>query len=218
MKQYDLICFDVDGTLIEHPTGKVIWELLNIRYGGSEQINQARYDSYMEGNITYDKWVELDVSDWIEKRATQEEIVEVVRGFRPHEGALETVEELKKRGYRLSVVSGTLDIVIDTIFPDHPFDDVFTNRIFFDGDGNLTGWKATPFDIFGKPIALRELARKYGTTLDRIAYIGDGDNDVPLLGVVGYFVAFNPRSAELERGADRVVKNQSMTKLLEIFE
>ncbi len=218
MKSYDLICFDVDGTLVEHPTGKVIWELLNLRYGGSEKLNDERYKNYLTGKITYDDWVALDVGGWMEKNATREEILEVVKEFQPNDGAVETVSELKNRGYRLSVVSGTLDIVVDTIFSDHPFDDVFTNRIFFDTDGRLIGWEATAFDIFGKPIALKELARKYDTTMERIAFIGDGENDVPLLGKVGLFVAFNPRSEELERRADRVIKQESMTRILEIFE
>ena len=216
-RNFDLISFDVDGTLVEHPSGKVIWELLNIRYGGSEDTNQRRFEAYQAGRLTYDQWVEADVSGWMEKDATREEILEVVREFRLNEGAIETVLELKNRGYTLSVVSGTIDIVVDTLFPDLPFEDVFTNRIFFDEQGKLSGWQATPFDIYGKPVALRELARKYDISVDKIAFIGDGDNDVPLLGVAGYFVAFNPQSAELEKRADRVIKNQSMTTLLDIF-
>jgi phosphoserine phosphatase len=216
-KDFDLISFDVDGTLVEHPSGKVIWELLNLRYDGSEDVNQQRYEAYKAGRLTYDQWVEADVSGWMAKDATREEILQVVREFRPNEGAVETVLELRKRGYRLSVISGTIDIVINTLFPDLPFEDVFTNRIFFDENGKLIGWQATPFDIYGKPVAMRDLAEKYGTSLDRIAFIGDGDNDVPLLDVAGYFVAYNPRSQELERRADRVIKNQSMTVLLDIF-
>ena len=38
MKPYDLICFDVDGTLIEHPSGKVIWEVLNEKYVGNTLV------------------------------------------------------------------------------------------------------------------------------------------------------------------------------------
>ena len=217
MKKFDLICFDVDGTLIEHPSGMIIWELLSLRFGGSAQVNRARYDRYMAGELSYDKWVELDVSDWIKEGATREQIIDVVREFQPNDGAVETVTALKKKGYPLSVVSGSLNVVIETLFPNHPFDDIFTNHIYFDKEGRLSGWKATPFDIYGKPVAVKALARKYDTSTDRIAYIGDGENDVPLLDTVGYFVAFNPRSEELERRANRVIKNESMTRLLEIF-
>lgn len=217
MKKFDLICFDVDGTLIEHPSGLIIWELLSMRFGGSPEINQRRYDRYRAGEMDYDKWVELDVTDWMREGATRDQIIEVVREFQPNDGALETVAALKEKGYPLAVVSGSLNVVVETLFPDDPFDDIFTNHIYFDEKGRLSGWKATPFDIYGKPVALEALAKKYSTSTDRIAFVGDGENDVPLLDTVGYFVAFNPRSEELERRADRVIRNESMTRLLENF-
>jgi phosphoserine phosphatase len=107
--------------------------------------------------------------------------------------------------------------MIDTLFPDHPFEEVFTNKIGFDGSGTLVSWKATPFDLHGKPVALRALVKKFKTSLERAAFVGDGDNDVPLLGVAGYFVAFNPRSPELEERADTVIKERDLRTLLEIF-
>jgi HAD superfamily phosphoserine phosphatase-like hydrolase len=130
---------------------------------------------------------------------------------------METVWALKERGAQLAVVSGTLDIVIDTLFPDHPFDDVFTNRLHFDDAGVLVGWQATQYDIHGKPDAVRSLAGRHGIALERCAFVGDGENDVPLLGVVGCLVAFNPRSPELEAGADFVLKGQTMKRILEIL-
>jgi phosphoserine phosphatase len=216
-RRYDLVCFDVDGTLIRHPTDKVIWEILNLRFTGSDAINQERYRMYREGEITYEDWVRLDVGGWIEVGARRDAIVEAVREFECYDGALETVRELKRRGAWLAVVSGTLDVVLDTLFPDHPFDDVFTNKLRFDGNDTLVGWEATPFDLEGKPDAIRELARRHGIGLDRVAFVGDGENDVPVIGVAGLVVAFNPRSLALERGADHVLKNENMNRLLEIL-
>jgi len=218
MSRFDLICFDVDGTLVEHPSGRVIWEVLNLKFIGDDRVNRERYEMYHAGKITYDEWVALDVGGWIEKGATREEIISAVGEFELIEGALETLHELKSRGYRLAVISGTLDVVIENLFPDHPFDDVFTNKIFFDEEGRLASWQATPFDLHGKPVALEELARKHSIALERTAFVGDGDNDVPLLGVVGYLVAFNARSPELEAGADLVIKEKNLRLLLDIFE
>jgi HAD superfamily PSPase-like hydrolase len=215
--RYALVCFDVDGTLVRHPTDKVIWEILNLRFTGTDEINQERYRMYRSGEITYADWVRLDVEGWIEAGATRPELVEAVREFEHYDGALDTVWELKRRGAYLAVVSGTLDVIIDTLFPDHPFDDVFTNRLVFDDEDRLTGWEATPFDLHGKPEAIRELATRHGLLLDQCAFVGDGENDVPVIGVAGCVVAFNPRSEALERGADYVLKNVNMTRLLEIL-
>lgn len=214
---YDLVCFDVDGTLIKHPSEKVIWEILNLRFTGDDGVNRERYRMYLAGEIDYAEWVRLDVGGWIEAGATRDQVVEAVREFEVCDGAMEAVHEIKRRGVHTAVISGTIDVVIDTLFPRHPFDDVFTNKILFDGDGRVAGWEATPYDLHGKPVALRDLAARHGVPLSRTAFVGDGENDVPLAGVVGYLVAFNPRSTELERRADCVIKNRSMIDLLDVL-
>lgn len=216
-RKYDLVCFDVDGTLITHPSGKVVWEVLNLKYTGTDKINQERYRMYRAGEITYSDWVRLDVEGWIKAGATHDEILDAVHEFDVYEGALATVRALKESGVRLAVISGTIDIIVDTLFPGNLFDDVYSNKIYFDENGKLIGWEPTPFDLEGKPVALRELSNKSGVALDRSAFVGDGDNDVPIVGVAGCVVAFNPRSEELERRADYVVKNESMVELLHIL-
>jgi phosphoserine phosphatase len=217
-RAYDLICFDVDGTLVRHPSGLVIWEVLNLKYGGSKEINRFRYQMYCEGRLSYERWVRLDVSSWIEKGATEEEIVESVREFSLFDGARETVHELNRRGFTLGVISGTLNVVLDVLFPDHPFDEVYTNKIFFDGGGKLARWEATRFDSHGKPDALRDMARRHDVPLSRTAFIGDGENDIPLLGVAGCFVAFRPRTRELAERADVVLEEHELPRILGLFE
>ncbi|HXV14582.1 MAG TPA: HAD family phosphatase [Candidatus Krumholzibacteria bacterium] len=216
-RPYDLICFDVDGTLVRHPSGKVIWEILNSRFTGDDSVNVQRHRWYDEGKITYPQWVEMDVQGWIDARATRADIVDAIREFEHFEGAHDTLFELKRRGARLAVISGTLDIVIDTMFPEHPFDDIYSNRLLFDEHDRLTGWRATPFDLEGKPIALRELSKKHDVALARAAFVGDGANDIPMVGVAGCVVAFNPRSRELERRANHVVREPNLSLLLELI-
>ena len=154
MKAIDLIAFDVDGTLVRHPTGRVIWEVLNLRYGGTDEVNKERYQRYQAGDITYEQWVAMDVSGWIAGGATRDEILESVREFDLIDGAREAVHELKDRGFKLVVISGSIDIVLDELFPDHPFEQVHTNKIFFNDDGVLESWRATLYDGEAKAVAL----------------------------------------------------------------
>jgi phosphoserine phosphatase len=217
VKEIDLIGFDVDGTLVRHPHGRVIWEVLNLRYGGTEEQNRQRYSRYVAGDMTYDEWVEMDVTDWIEAGATRQEMLKCVEEFELIEGAREAVDELKARGFKLAVISGTIDIVIDALFPEHPFEEVFTNKVFFNNNGVLESWQATPFDWHGKADALRQIATRHGIPLSRSAFVGDGDNDVSLLGVSGFFVAFQPRSEKLAREADVVIKDNTLHRLPEVF-
>lgn len=197
MRPYDLICFDVDGTLVVHPEGKIVWEILNHRFTGADAINAVRFHDYRAGAITYAEWVALDVGDWLKAKATREQILEAIGELRLVGGACETLHELKRRGYKLAVVSGTLDIVLDTLLPDHPFDDVFTNHLHFDRDGLLTGWTATEYDVAGKALALREIAEREGIPLERCAYVGDAMNDLEIAREAGFAIAFNSSCRDL---------------------
>ncbi|MCH7861245.1 MAG: HAD family phosphatase [Proteobacteria bacterium] len=216
-RPYDLICFDIDGTLVRHRDDKVIWQVLNARYTGTDTINEERHRMFHEGKISYARWVELDVQGWINAGATRPGVLSAVEEFQCIAGATETLDELAQCGIRLAVISGTLDVVIDTMFPEHPFGDVYSNRLIFDDDDRLVGWEATPFDQKGKEHALRELSQKYGVDLSRTAFVGDGDNDVSVIGVAGCVVALNPRSAELERNADHVLHTDNIRNLIEIL-
>jgi len=212
-----LIAFDVDGTLVDHAEGMVIWELLNQRFVGDSRMNHQRYQDYKEGRIDYPTWVALDVGGWIHARATRAEILQEVRRLRPVEGASETLHALKARGYKLAVISGTLDVVIDEFFPDHPFEEVYTNVLVFDEEERLVGWKATPFDMDGKARALRHLASLYDLPLSRCAFVGDNLNDLGVARIAGFTVAFNPKCAELESVAHAVVRAPSFLPVAELF-
>ncbi len=133
------------------------------------------------------------------------------------DGARETLTTLKERGHKLGVISGTLDISLDTLFPDHPFDDVFCNRIRFGKDGRISGWEATPYDMEGKAHALEMIAKREGLPLSRCAFIGDHGNDVAAARAAGLSIAFNPKSPELEEVADVIVRSTDLRRILEVL-
>ena len=82
-------------------------------------------------------------------------------------------------------------INLETLFPDHPFDDVFCNRIRFGEDGLITGWEATPYDMEGKAHALELIARRESVPLERCAFVGDHRNDLSAARIAGFSIAFN---------------------------
>lgn len=214
MRRYDLVCFDVDGTLVTHPREKTVWQVLNERFLGSDHLNEERLAAYLRGEISYPEWVALDIGDWMRAGATRGEILEGIADLRLVSGARETLGALKRAGCRLAVISGTLDICLDTLFPDHPFDDVHTNRIRFDLEGRIAGWEATPFDMDGKARALREIAAREEIPLERSAFVGDHSNDVAAARLAGLAIAFNPKSEEIERASHVVVRGDDLRALL----
>jgi len=213
-RRFDLVAFDVDGTLVHHPEDKTVWEVLNLRFTGSDDQNAQRWELYRRGELSYAEWVALDVEGWRKAGATRDTMIAAMEGLRLVEGARETMEALKRRGMRLAVISGTLDLLLDTLFPDHPFDEVYTNRIAFDGSGRIASWTATPFDMDGKGVVLRAIALREEIPLARCAFVGDHANDLAAARLAGFTVAFNPKIEELERAAHAVVRSSDLRDLL----
>jgi len=214
MSRFALVAFDVDGTLVWGPDGLTVWEVLNRHYLGTPDVNRERYARYRRGELSYEDWVALDIEGWRAAGATRAEIVRELGTLRLVRGARETIAALRGRGSRLAVISGTLDLLLDTLWPDHPFDEVRANRIEFDAAGRIASWRATRYDMEGKALALREIAERAEVPLARCAYVGDSSNDVWVAREAGFSVAWNPRSDELESVASAVVRSDDLRAIL----
>jgi HAD superfamily phosphoserine phosphatase-like hydrolase len=213
-RRFDLVAFDVDGTLIRHPEGKTVWEVLNRRYIGDDTVNEERYRRVLEGTLSYADWVTLDVQGWYDAGATRNGMLEAMKPLAPVDGIPETVAALRATGARVVVISGTLDLLLDARLAGVPFDEVYTNKIGFAEDGTISGWTATPFDMDGKAVALRSVALRESIPLERCAFVGDSSNDVAVAQIAGHTVAFNPRSEALIEVSDAVVRGDDLQDVL----
>ena len=214
MRRFDLVAFDIDGTLVREAEGLTVWEVLNRRFLGSAELNRERYRMFREGKLSYADWVALDISGWREAGASRSDLVEAFASLTLVPGTRETLETLKREGLRLFVISGTLDLMLETLLPDPPFEEIYANHIGFDADGKISHWRPTPFDMDGKAKLLRAIAMREGIPLARCAYVGDSSNDVWVAREAGLAVAFNPRSEELESIAGAVVRSDDLRDVL----
>lgn len=209
-----LVCFDADGTLIDGVG--FIWELLHEHFATDEQRRRSAYEAYFAGEITYEEWARHDLALLRARGADREGFEEAMQGLYLMQGAEETLRILKQRGVKLAVVSGSLDVALAHVLPDHAewFDDLFINRARFDGTGALVDIEATPFDIQHKATALRRLAERERIPLASIGFVGDNFNDVEAAKAAGLAVAFNCRSEELAAVADVVVPGRDLRDTL----
>lgn len=214
MRRFDLVAFDVDGTLVRGPDDRTVWELLNERFTGTAEHNRERYALYRAGKLSYADWVTLDVSGWRDAGALRDEMIAGLGPLQLVDGVRETLETLRDAGSRLVAISGTIDFMLDHLLPDPPFDEVYCNHIGFDEEGRIDHWEATPFDMEGKGRLLRTLSLRDGIPLERCAFVGDSANDLWIAREAGFSLAFNPKSAELETVANAVVRSTDARDLL----
>lgn len=212
--RFDLVAFDVDGTLVQGPGDRTVWEVLNERFTGRADHNQERFALYRAGKLSYAEWVALDIGGWQSAGAKREDLIEAFNSLRLVDGTCEALAELKRAGLVLVVISGTLDLMLGTLLPDSPFDEVYTNHIGFDDQGAISHWRATPFDMEGKAQVLRAVALRRGIPLARSAFVGDSENDVWVARAAGFSVAFNPKSAALEEVASVTVRDADLRSIL----
>jgi phosphoserine phosphatase len=214
LRLYDLAVFDIDGTLVLSAEDRTVWEVLNRRFIGSSDLNKERYALYKQGKLSYSDWVALDIGGWIEAGATREKIIAAFTPLSLVPGVRETLDALRDEGVRLFAISGTLDIMFDTLYPDHPFERIYSNHLDFDENGRITGWLATPFDMAGKADALRLISGREEIPLESCAFVGDSSNDIWIAREAGFTIAFNPNSPELEELAGAVVRSGDLRDVL----
>ncbi|MFC1742165.1 HAD family hydrolase [Nanoarchaeota archaeon] len=205
--KYKLVCFDLDGTLVDDTI--FIWQTLHDFFGTDKEKRREVIDKFEKGEITYSEWANIDALMFREKGATKEQIAEAISALRLMDGARETVAELKKNGLKLAVISGSISIVLDVLFPDHPFDDVMINYFDFDPSGVISGCRATKFDFEHKATGLLQIAEREGFDSSECVFVGDNHNDIKAAETAGLSIAFNSKSDTLCEVADVVIPKEN---------
>jgi phosphoserine phosphatase len=181
-----LLVMDVDSTLI---TGEVI-DLLAERAGCADEVAKVTAAA-MHG--------ELDFSASLRERVAllaglDESVLDSVRAdLRLTPGAQTLIRTLKRLGYKCGLVSGGFTAVIDPLAASLGIDYIAANSLEI-ADGKLTGRVLDPIiDKDGKTEALRRFAGLAGVPLSQTVAVGDGANDLGMIGAAGLGVAFNAK-------------------------
>ncbi len=211
-----LVAFDLDGTLIE---GTVfIWQTLHDWFGSDAERRRRAAEAFRSGRICYREWFEEDLELLRRAGADRAGMVKAISSLRPAPGARETIEELRRRGYRLAVLSGSLDIALEHFYPPDLFDHVFINRIFFDERGLISGGEPTPYDLGLKADGLRHLAAREGLSLEECAFLGDNVNDLEAMRAAGLSLAIDAKDPRLLEAVDLAIDRGNIKTILSLLE
>ncbi|MBI2653027.1 HAD family phosphatase [Candidatus Woesearchaeota archaeon] len=214
MPKYNLVCFDVDGTLIDNVA--LSWQVFHDYFQTDKHKREDAKKRFFNGEITYLQWAEHDINLWKEKNAKKQDFSKAMSHLKLMEGAMETLNELKGRGLRLAIISGSLNILLEKFIPNYErfFDDVFISKIFFDKSGFISKVEATEFDLDAKAVALKKIADRKKISLKECVFVGDYLNDTKVMQEAGLGIAFNCRHEELKKVADVVIDKKDLKEIL----
>ena len=181
-----LVVFDMDSTLIET---EVIDELAEAA-GVGEQVAEIT-ERAMRG--------EIDFNDSFSERMAllkglDESVLQGIAENLPiSEGAEYLFKNLRMMGYKTAILSGGFNYFGRHLQEKLGIDYVYANELDIE-DGKVTG-KVTGKVVNGERKAelLRHLAKQEGLSLEQCIAVGDGANDLPMLGIAGLGIAYRAK-------------------------
>jgi phosphoserine phosphatase len=181
-----LFVFDMDSTLIQ---GETIDELAKLAGVGDQVV--AITASAMRGEIQFQESFRRRVR--LLKGLPEARTLEVIERLPLMEGTERLFRALRERGAKTAILSGGFTFFAAVLQEKLGIDYVFANELDV-MDGFLTGEvPGRIVDGTRKAELLVEIAGKEGIPLEQVVAVGDGANDLPMLGLAGMGVAFHAK-------------------------
>lgn len=181
-----LFCFDMDSTLIQ---GETIDELAKMAGVGDQVV--AITAASMRGELQFQESFRRRVA--LLKGLSEARVLEAIDRLPMMEGAERLFRTLKARGAKTAIFSGGFTFFGNYLKEKLGVDYVFANHLDVQ-DGVVTG------EVIGgivdgarKAELLIEIAGREGIPLEQVCAVGDGANDLPMLGLAGMGVAFHAK-------------------------
>lgn len=182
-----LICFDMDSTLV---ATECIDELA-ARAGVGEQV-KAITESAMRGEIDF---VESFTRRVALLKGLDASVMEDIAEHLPYNEGLERMMKILKRvGYKTAILSGGFTYFCKKLQQKFGFDYVYANELEIGEDGKLTGrYIGDVVDGRRKAELLKLLCQFENIDLRQAVAVGDGANDLPMLGLAGLGIAYHAK-------------------------
>ena len=208
-KNKRLVFFDMDSTLIDM---EIIDEMAR-RAGVFKEVSRIT-EKARRGDLDFEEALLQRVA--LLKGLKVKELEKIRNEMRLSEGAEELVMTLKKLGYKMVLVSGGFHYFADFLKEKLGLDRAFANQLEIK-NSSLTG------RILGKIVdnaykakIVNLVADEEGVFLDQTVAIGDGANDILMLGQAGLGIAYNAKKS-LERVANMSLGRARLKNILYIL-
>ncbi|MBQ6443751.1 MAG: phosphoserine phosphatase SerB [Methanosphaera sp.] len=203
-----LVVFDLDNVLIDTET---IDEIAKIK-GLESEISEITLKA-MQGKIPF----ETSIRERVKKLEgiSVDEINKEMDKIALSNGAQETAQALKTKGYKIAIITGSFDVIALKIKEKINADYAFYNTLEVE-NGKLSGEVSGPLVTQNKIDVLRQLVDDIGITLDECVAIGDGANDLEMIKNAKIGIAYNAKPI-LRENADFTIDEKDLRKVLDIM-
>ncbi len=181
-----LICFDMDSTLIQT---EVIDELAE-RAGVGEEV-RAITESAMQGEIDFTESFRKRIK--LLKGLDEGVLKEIAEKLPITEGLERLMKVLQRVGFKTAILSGGFTYFGNYLQEKYGFDYMYANELEI-VNGKLTGnYVGDVVDGKRKAELLKLIAQVEKIDIRQTVAVGDGANDLPMLGIAGLGIAFHAK-------------------------
>ncbi|QQR40211.1 phosphoserine phosphatase SerB [Devosia rhizoryzae] len=193
-----LLIADMDSTMIEQECIDELADALGIKPQVAEITDRA-----MRGELDFAQALDTRVA--LLKGLNRSRIEEIRReAITLTPGGRTLVHTMKAYGAYTSLVSGGFTFFADYFAKRIGFDEAIANVLEFDGE-QLTGTVSKPIvDKNTKKNRLLALVEERGLGPDQTLAVGDGANDLDMIGAAGFGVALHAKPAVAEAAGIRI--------------
>lgn len=187
LSDFGLVAMDMDSTLLAVESIDEIADM----HGVKPQVSEITQRT-MRGEIVFAESLKLRTAllEGLDEDALQRVYEERIR-LSP--GAEKMLQRMKSAGLKTMVISGGFTFFTERIKTKLDFDYVAANKLEIE-DGKLTG--KVLGDIIGstgKAEVLKKVREELGLKREQVIAIGDGANDLKMLGEAGVSIAYHAK-------------------------
>jgi phosphoserine phosphatase SerB len=215
-EQKRMAVFDVDGTVL---TDRFI-DVCAREYGFTAKLEDLREQE--RDPLILTKRIAL-----LLKGISMDALLNTIHGIKMVADFKETVSRLKEKGYLVGLISHGYTLVTNYIVKNVEADFAIANQLEF-FNGKATGEVNMPSSYFASPDsvcghafcktnALQYLCEKFNVQFRNCIAVGDGRDDLCMIGHAGKGVAFCTKETLLEKVAFKNIREKSFRTLFEII-